>query len=309
MRWPAWLMFGIVIPVIAGCAHSPRQGVISQQLPITVDDLTEIREGKRNHERVLWDYRVYYHPELQGYCNNILRNIAVVSERPNLPYQVILLDSEDVQVFAGPGGYIYITRGFFDFIQSEGELAGAMAHEVVHVANFQYAAIPHLSKVQVAYHWAVQGSEFAKSSIGSYGTAANMGLKGVGRAAPALARRFGKDEEIETDEKAVDALVKAGYDPRGYLRLVDKLTKIDMADLEKFAVYMAAHPPFAERVALLTKKIEILHLEEGKIILKQDALLSEVPSLRGAQVNGIKKSDSIIFKSKIPLPEAAVAVQ
>lgn len=295
-RWLLWLEIGWVITAYAGCAHySSRAGVISEELPLTVDDLTEIRDGKRNHERVLWEYRVYHNDHLTAYCNNIARNIAAVSERPSLPYQVILLDSDEVNVFGGPGGYIYVTRGFFDFVSSETELAGALAHEIVHVANYQYSNIPHLTRIQQAYNLAVQGTELAKSSIGTYGTAASLGLKGIGKAAPVIARRFGKDEEIVTDNKAVDVLYKAGYDPRGYLKLVDKLTRIDIDHIDTYAIYVSTHPPFADRRVLLEKKVAGMKLDNPNvnITIREDHSLSEIRQTEAATV---KKTDSIIFK-------------
>lgn len=283
----------LIAVLAAGCAHrTSRDGVISQELPLTVDDLSEIKDGKKNHEKVLWEYREYKSPKLEKYCNAIAASIAEVSERPHLPYQVILLDSDEVNVFGGPGGYIYITRGFFDFIDSEGELAGAIAHEIVHVANYEYSSIPHLSKIQKAYNLALSGSEFAKSSIGTYGTAANVGLKGIGKAAPAIAKRFGHDDEVETDEKAIEVLVKAGYDPRGYLKFVEKLSRIGVDDIEKFSVFMSTHPPFADRRVLLNNKIGRMALDSGKIAFKKDMMLTET---RQETVN---KPDTIVFSPR-----------
>lgn len=277
--------------VLAGCVQrTSRDGIISQELPLTVDDLSEIQAGQKNHERVMWEYRLYDSPKLSEYCNAIAASIAEVTTRPNLPYKVILLDSDEVNIFGGPGGYIYMTRGMFDFIESEGELAGAIAHEITHVANFDYSNIPQVGRMQKAYGIMLQGSELAKSSIGTYGTAANYGLKGIGKAAPAVARRFGHDQEVVTDQKALEALVQAGYDPRGYLKFIEKLTKVEMDDIGRFAMFMNAHPPFADRRVVLNNRIGSMHLQDGKIDFKRDMMLSEV---RQTTVNA---ADSLLFQ-------------
>lgn len=277
--------------LLAGCAQrTSRGGIISQELPLTVDDLSEIQAGQRNHERVLWQYKVYDSPKLEQYCNAIAASLAEVSTRPHLPYKVVLLDSEEVNIFGGPGGYIYLTRGLFDFVASEAELAGAIAHEIIHVAEFHYSSIPHATKMQKAYGIMMQGSELAKSSIGTYGTALNYGLKGIGKAAPVVARRFGHDEEVKTDEKALEVMVQAGYDPRGYVKFIEKLTKVEMDDIGRFAIFMNAHPPFADRRTVLDNQIGGMRLTDGKIIFKQDMMLAEV---RQTTVNS---PDSIVFQ-------------
>ena len=281
----------VTIFLLAGCAHRvTRDGLISKELPVTVDDLAEIKDGVKNHEKVLWEYKLYESPKLQHYCNAIAASLAEASTRPHLPYQVFLLDSDEVNVFGGPGGYIYITRGLFDFVESESELAGAIAHEITHVARYDYAVNPKLTKMQNAYNLMLQGTELAKSSIGTYGTAANLGMKGLQKAGPVLSKRFGKDEEVETDTHALDALIKAGYDPRGYLKFVEKLTKVEMDKIEKFANFMNAHPPFATRMVLLNNRIAHLGVDQGKIIFKKEMMLSEV---RQTTVNA---SDSIVFQ-------------
>lgn len=285
------LFLSLIIFLLAGCATRPsRSGVISQDLPLTVDDLSEIQAGQKNHERILWQYKLYDSQNLEQYCNAIAASIAEVSTRPHLPYKVILLDSDEVNIFGGPGGYIYVTRGVFSFVESEAELAGVLAHEIVHVAEYSYSNIPQVSKMQKAYGLMLQGSELAKNSVGTYGTAANYGLKGIGRAAPVFAKRFGHDQEVETDEKAVEVLIQAGYDPRGYLRFVEKLSKVEMDDIGKFATFMNAHPPFADRRTLLDNQIGHRHLQDGKIVFKQDMMLTEVRQVT------LNAADSIVFQ-------------
>src|SRR3990167_8574355 len=114
-RYFIWLLIFSLLPL--GCARHhrvDRDGIMSDALPITLDDLSEIRAGEENHQRVMWEYKQYHNPRMQTFLNEIAANIAEVSTRPHLPYKVILLDDEDVNVFGGAGGYIYITRGLLN---------------------------------------------------------------------------------------------------------------------------------------------------------------------------------------------------
>lgn len=267
------LLFCVLL--VFGCARTTRQGIISQELPLTVDDLSEIRAGEMNHEKVLEEYKTYQNPRLEKYVNEIAANIAAVSTRPHLPYRAVLLDEEGINVFGGPGGFIYMTRGFFDFVKSESELAGVIAHEIAHVANYEYSNIPHVSKVKYVYDALLRGSEVARDTVGAYGKMANIALRETGRVAPRIARRFTLDQEIGADEKATVYLVNAGYDPRGLESFTERLARVEMDEVGKFVAFLNSHPPFQDRRRILENKIKALDLQQGKVEFKED-LLNEV---------------------------------
>ncbi len=261
MAWRQLLMMIVMgVWVLPGCAshnRASRSGIISQELPLTVDDLSEIKEGEANHKRVMWQYNVYKNKKLQTYCDLIAAEIAEVSTRPHLPYHVTLLDTEEVNIFGGPGGYIYITKGMFKYLKSEGELAGILAHEITHVANYEYSNIPHLTKVKRAYGLMLAGSELVKNTgmAGPYGSATNMVLSEGGKRAPMVFKRFTADQEVATDEKAIESLARAGYDPHDYQDFVERLSKVNMDEVARFVLLMNSHPPFEQRRKILDGRV------------------------------------------------------
>jgi predicted Zn-dependent protease len=93
----------------------------------------EIEIGKQGHQAILQKYRVYNNPGLQKYVSFIGNKLAAVSDRPNLEYSFLLLDSDEVNAFALPGGYVYITRGLMAYLNTEAELAAVLGHEIGHV--------------------------------------------------------------------------------------------------------------------------------------------------------------------------------
>ena len=263
-----WFLIPFIILLFSGCAthHVSRKGIISRELPLTLDDLAEIREGEKNYEKVLWEYHLYENPKLQKYCNAIAASIAEVSTRPHLPYRVVLLDTDEVNIFGGAGGYVYATRGLFHFVESESELAGMIAHEITHVANYEYAGLPQFAGVKKVYGYMLRGSEIAKGNgAGIYGTAANFGLQGIGKAAPVIMHHFSSDQEVLTDERAVDSLVKAGYDPQGIYRVIERLARVPMNEVGRFVNLLNTHPPFEARRNVLRDRIRRLDLEKGKL--------------------------------------------
>jgi len=290
-----FLIFAILF--LPACSRrTNRSGVMSQELPLTVGDIAEIRNGEENHQKVLWQHKLYNNPTLETYLNVIAASIAEVSTRPSLPYRVYLLDEEEVNIFGGPGGHIYVTRGFLDFVESESELAGVIAHEIGHISHYDYANIPHFSKMKTIYQGLLKGTDIAKNTIGTYGTAAYYGVKGVGQAAPQIAKQFTEDAEVIADEKAVEILVKAGYDPRGFERFVDRLAKVPVSDVGRFVMLMNTHPPFPARRRLLHDQVQEIPMEEGKIEFRKD-MLNEVRQtlVRENQY----QSESILFQPEM----------
>lgn len=282
----------------AGCATRPsRKGVISQELPLTLGDLAEIKAGEENHTKILEEYKIYNSPKLEAYVNAIASSIAEVSTRPHLPYQVVLLDDDEVKIFGGPGGYIYISRGLLNFVESESELAAVVAHEIGHISAYEYAHIPQRGKIKFVYENLMRGSELAKDAVGTYGTAFNYGMKGIQKAAPIVARRFGNDEEVLADENAVKYLMKAGYDPRGLDQFLERLSRVDMNDVNRFVEFMHIHPPFQARRMALKEDLSDINFESGKIEFKKD-LLTEV---RQTTINA---PNSIVFQPEIGVHRA-----
>lgn len=298
-RLKLFVLFLCAGALVSGCAPTrhTREGILSQELPLTVDDLAEIRSGEENHQKVLAFYTVYENPALNAYLNLIASTIAEVSTRPHLPYHVVVLDSPEVNIFGGPGGFIYMTRGILDFVQSESEIAGLIAHEIGHISHRDYAQIPHESKIQLLYKGMLKGTELAKNSIGTYGSAAHYGVKFLGQAAPHISRRFGEDAEIVADDKGVSYLLKAGYDPRGFQKFVDRLSKIPMDDVVRFVEYLNTHPPFQSRRDVLNGAINRIDFESGSIEFKIDTL-SEV---RQMAVNTPEK-----IQPEVPVAEGSI---
>lgn len=285
------------ILVLAGCSRVDRKGVLSQELPLTLGDIAEIRAGEENHKKILELHRRYENPHLEAYANAVAATIAKVSTRPHLPYKVILLDLDEVNIFGGPGGYIYITRGLFNFIESESELAGLIAHEIGHISRREYAHIPQHQRIKFVYKKLVQGSEFASDAVGTYGTAMNKGLKVAGKVGPHVERRFALDAEVESDKNAVDYLMKAGYDPRGFQKFIERLSRVEMGDVNRFVNFLNTHPPFPDRRVRLNALIGGINFEKAKIEFKQDKL-SEI---RQVTVNA---PDSILFRPVLGVHEA-----
>jgi len=143
--------------------------------------------------------------KLQRYVNRVGRWVASQGERPELPWRFGVLESEDLNAFALPGGYVFVTRGLFALMRDEAELAGVFGHEIAHV-NFRH----HLKLYKQGQAINIVGSLIGQRSDQSAATQLLLG-----KGAEALTRGLDKDAEFEADRAGVVLATRAGYTPYG----------------------------------------------------------------------------------------------
>ncbi|MHB1438861.1 MAG: M48 family metalloprotease, partial [Thiobacillus sp.] len=115
---------------LSHCAQNPVSG---DKDFVLMSEQQEIQLGAQAHQDVLKEYAALDNPALQGYVNEVGQRLAQQSHRPHLQWHFTVVDSPDVNAFALPGGYVYITRGLMAYLNSEAELAGVVGHEIGHV--------------------------------------------------------------------------------------------------------------------------------------------------------------------------------
>ncbi len=287
-------VIGLCLVFATGCARMDQKRVISRDLPLSSEDLEEIRAGDDNHRRLFEsqnpyqppEYRVYPSPELHAYVTAVGMRLARVSDRPRLPYRFYIIDSDKVDLFGLGGGRVYVTRGFFTIIESEHELAGGIAHELGHMANFKYSTVERPSKVKKTYNVLMKISSETHSAGGPYGKGIHTGLKAMGTAAPYLKKPFVPNDEKKADQDAIRYMIKAGYDPRGLEQLVEKLAIVEVEEVDLYVDYMRSHPPFVDRRKALAARIKKtdfkkIHLEKAERI---ESFASYVDKIQIVQV-------------------------
>ena len=184
-----------------------------------MSEAEEIEIGKKAHKAILQKYRVYNNPGLQKYIAYVGNKLAEKGDRPHLKYSFLVLDSEEVNAFALPGGYIYITRGLMAYLNNEAELAAVLGHEIGHVTG------RHAAKQESASKIAKAGSALA-AILGSLyvpGLDPNIGYDIASTGSSALLSGYGRDHELESDQIGAHLLAKTGYDPQAMLDVIATL--------------------------------------------------------------------------------------
>lgn len=193
-------------------------GLVSHQA-MAMSEEEEIKIGEEAHKQILQQYRVYNNKNLQNYVDFIGQKLAEKSSRPHLDYSFLVLDSEEVNAFALPGGYIYITRGLMAYIKSEAELAAILGHEIGHIAA------RHASKQESASQAANLGSKLAAILGALYvpGLDPNISSDLLGIGSDALLKGYGRDHELEADELGAEYMAKSGYDTQALMDVITTL--------------------------------------------------------------------------------------
>jgi len=181
----------------------------------------------------------------QRYLNRLGRWLALHSDRPDLPWKFGIVETSDVNGFSMPGGYVLITRGMFEKMRSESELAGVIAHEIAHVVHKD-----HLAALQTSLrNSAVTG--FSEYATGSGGLGALVKAAIISAGKDMLTRGLNKDDEFDADRMGVVISARAGFSPFGLVGVLQTLSAA--ADEKGFALMTKTHPQPVERIDRLDR--------------------------------------------------------
>ena len=240
-------------PVAAGSEGARQIGGISKGLGIAkkandvrelrITDAEEQQLGQSVSERIRLRYGVVQDANVHRYVSLVGQVLAQASTRPNLPWTFVVLDTDGVNAFAAPGGYVHITRGALALIKNEAELAGVIGHEIIHITEKHTVnAIQKNQAVQMGAAETLSGSAALMDRVV---TAVYDNI---------VERGFGRAEENESDEHGVTLANKVGYAPLGLNGFLITLKDRNTASKEKRGLF-ASHPEMQERLDRITKLV------------------------------------------------------
>jgi len=253
------------ITLIAGCATTGPQG---EQSLILIDTGTEIQMGRETDTGIRQEYPVADDPALATYIQQIGSRVAARSDRKDVQYTFTVLESDIVNAFAAPGGFIYVTTGLLALADDEAEVACVLAHETGHVVGrHSVRAIQNAMGISLA----------AELLLGEEGEAWGQ-LAGLG--AGLFMMRNSREHEFQADQFAVKYAVAAGYDPAGTVRFFEKLVALHGAGPGGFAGWLSTHPPTDERIVRANNEIGRYDMSGHPRTRNRDAYLQATTSLR-----------------------------
>jgi beta-barrel assembly-enhancing protease len=191
----------------------------------------EIAIGRQIAGNLLGAAPLVKDPALQQYVNRVGRWVASQSERPDLPWHFGVIQSGDINAFAMPGGYVYLTRGLYALLDNEADLAGVLGHEISHVVRKHHLKL--LQKSQLVNF----GGELVAKQAGENDQVRKL----IGSGAEIVARRLDQQAEFEADRMGVVLAARAGYDPFGLPSVLQKIGGMAQSD-NAVALLFKTHP-------------------------------------------------------------------
>jgi len=200
----------------------------------------EVRQGREAAAEVDRQAKFIEDPLITEYVNRVGQNIVLHSDA-KVPFTIKVIDSDEVNAFALPGGFFYVNKGLLLAADNEAELAGVMAHEIAHVAARH--AVENQTKATLLEYAALGGSIFLGGIPGMiYQNTAGIGLLGI-------FMKFSRSAEEEADKLGVQYMYAAGYDPGAMATMFEKLEAKNKKKPGFIARAFATHPAPPDRRA------------------------------------------------------------
>jgi predicted Zn-dependent protease len=206
----------------------------------------EIALGKQLAQEVERQAKIIDDPVIAEYVNRVGQNLVRNSDA-KVPFTIKVLDSEEVNAFALPGGFFFVNSGLMLKAESEAELAGVMAHEIAHVA---------------ARHGTKQATKGEIANLATIplifmgGWAGYAIRQGAGLAIPLGFLKFSQSMESEADYLGLQYLYKSGYDPTAFVDFFEKIQSLEKKKPGTLAKIFSSHPPTDNRIKAAQTEIQ-----------------------------------------------------
>jgi len=224
----------------------------------TFQDITPEQEyyiGRSVAATILNRYKVYNHPEATAYINELGQTLARFSDKPETfgGYHFLIMDTDEINAFAAPGGLILISRGMVRCCQNEDELAAVLAHEVGHVEKNH--GLQAIEKGRLSSALAILAVEAGKSLGGQQLADLTRAFEGsiTDITTTLMNNGYSRAFEYQADNAAIVIMQRVGYDPVALIGMLEQMQK----DLKPGGLDFAkTHPPPADRIREINKLIQ-----------------------------------------------------
>lgn len=230
--------------LITTCAVNPVTG---KRQVMLVSEEQEIQMGKEYDPQIMAQFGEYKNDALLSFINQKAQEIGKVSHRPDIQWNVRILDSPVVNAFAVPGGYVYFTRGILTHFNSEAELVGVLGHEMGHVTARH--SVSQQSKQQLGQLLMI-GGMLASETFAQYGQEAMQAMQ-------LMFMKFSRDDERESDRLGVQYMSLIGYDGEKMADFFNVLNNMSMeSEQGGVPTFLSTHPNPGDRNASVRKLAE-----------------------------------------------------
>lgn len=279
------------------CATNPVTG---KRQVVLMSEEQEIAMGKEADPQIIAQYGLYEDANLQSFITEKGRQMAAISHRPNLDYQFRIVDSEVLNAFAVPGGYVYFTRGIMAHFNNEAEFAGVLGHEIGHVAARHSV---EQQRNQILGQIGLIAGIVLAPQLADFAQTASQGL-GL------LFLKFGRDAERESDRLGVEYSTKIGYDAHEMADFFSTLQRQgEKSGSAELPTFLSTHPDPGERLTTVhelanqwQRQLNATNLQVGRdsYLRRIDGLIYGEDPRQGFRENNVFYHPELRFQFSTP---------
>jgi predicted Zn-dependent protease len=240
---------------VAALSMAPR--LLAQEPHVTISPLNtlsdedEIELGKRFAAQLEKEEPIVSNSLIDTYLGNIVDELAKVSQRPNLPYSVKLINSHVPNALSLPGGFLYVNRGLVELIGTEDELAATLGHELGHVVG------RHVVNQLMLDFTARSLAKPVLDNLHKMNGVIEQIIRELGGAVAMMAMlHFSREDEAEADLLGFYEMLRAGWDPHGFLDLFAQLDDLEKSSSGIEIPFLSDHPATPERAAAIRRELK-----------------------------------------------------
>ena len=278
------------------CAKNPVTG--NRQLML-ISQEQEFAIGQGADEQIRKEYGSYLDsPGLRSYVDRVGAELAKKGERPELVFHFDVLNSPDINAFALPGGFVYVTRGMLERLSSEDELAMVLGHEIGHVTARHGAS--RISALYALQYGTLLGAIISPRTLSHYGDLINLALQ-VGLS------KYSREHESQADQLGVTYASESGYRPGDGVTVMKILKWMEGKEPEALEKWFLSHPPADERIADITSQVRVIEQNDPSVKqreTKRDAYLRQIDGM----VVGLYNGSEMVLKDRYYNKELGVSV-
>jgi predicted Zn-dependent protease len=289
-------IFFTVLFVVCSCATNP---VTKRKQLVFMSQKKEVAIGKAADPQIIAEFGLYEDKVLQDFINEKGKAMAAISHRSKLQYHFRIVDSEVLNAFAVPGGYVYFTRGIMGHFNNEAEFAGVLGHEIGHISA-RHSVKQH--RDQILAQVGIIGGIILAPELAQFADAAAQGI-GL------LLLKFSRNAERQSDKLGVEYSSKIGYDAKemaGFFKTLERQSGGRSGELPNF---LSTHPNPGDRDKDVSKlaqewkgklKLTNAQINRNSYLNKIDGLIYGEDPKQGFVENNVFYHPGLMFQVNIP---------
>lgn len=237
------LIIAFITVLAASFSNCSRNPVTGKRQVVLMSTEQEIQMGKEADPQIIAQFGLYQDQAMQDFITTKGKQMAAISHRPNIDWFFRVLDSEVMNAFAVPGGYVYFTRGILAHFNSEADFAGVLGHEIGHVTHRHGVA---QQRNAILGQIGILAGVILVPQLGQFANAASTGLQ-------LLMLKYSRDAEREADELGVEYSSKINYDAQEMAKFFSTIERKSAGASQELPEFLSTHPNPGDRLNTVSR--------------------------------------------------------